>query len=173
MGLVSIGGFARLSRLSPKALRLYDELGLLVPAHVDAETGYRWYAPEQLDQARLVSSLRRVGVPLARIRDVLALAPATAAAEIRGYWTGAETEHAAQRVMIGNLVDQLEGRGTAMYEVAVREIPERSLLSLLRRVHQDEFEQQTRELFIHRLRAAASPGSRGSPGRRSRSTTGR
>ena len=54
--MVSIGEFSRLSRLSPKALRLYDELGLLVPARVDAETGYRWYADTQLDQARLVSA---------------------------------------------------------------------------------------------------------------------
>ena len=36
MSLVSIGEFAQASRLSPKALRLYDELGLLVPAHVEA-----------------------------------------------------------------------------------------------------------------------------------------
>src|SRR4051794_24786591 len=53
MDMVSIGEFSRLSRLSAKALRLYDELGLLVPAHVDAETGYRWYAITQLDHARL------------------------------------------------------------------------------------------------------------------------
>ena len=57
MGRVSIGEFSRLSRLSPKALRLYDELGLLVPDHVDATTGYRWYADTQLDQARLVALL--------------------------------------------------------------------------------------------------------------------
>ena len=81
MSLVGIGEFARLSRLSPKALRLYDELGLLVPAEVDAETGYRWYADTQLERARLVASLRRIRVPLARIRDMLALDPATAETE--------------------------------------------------------------------------------------------
>jgi DNA-binding transcriptional MerR regulator len=64
MSLVSIGEFARLSRLSPEALRLYDELGLLLPAHIDPDTGNRWYAATQLDQARLVASLRRTGVPL-------------------------------------------------------------------------------------------------------------
>jgi DNA-binding transcriptional MerR regulator len=42
--LMSIGEFARLSRLSAKALRLYDELGLLPPAQVDPGSGYRWYA---------------------------------------------------------------------------------------------------------------------------------
>jgi protein phosphatase len=39
--LMSIGEFARRSRLSPKALRLYDELGLLPPARVDEDSGYR------------------------------------------------------------------------------------------------------------------------------------
>jgi PPM family protein phosphatase len=41
MDLLTIGAFARASRLSPKALRLYDSLGLLRPAHVDEVSGYR------------------------------------------------------------------------------------------------------------------------------------
>jgi protein phosphatase len=67
MGLMGIGEFARLSRLSPKALRLHDELGLLPPARVDPGSGYRWYAAGQLSQARLVASLRQIGVPLTQI----------------------------------------------------------------------------------------------------------
>ena len=43
MELMSIGEFARLSRLSAKALRLYDELRLLPPARVDPDSGHRWY----------------------------------------------------------------------------------------------------------------------------------
>jgi len=82
IGLVSIGEFSRLSRLSPKALRLYDEFGLLVPDHVDPATGYRWYADTQLDQARVVALLRRIGVPLAQIRDMLALDPVSAAGRV-------------------------------------------------------------------------------------------
>ena len=73
MGLMGIGEFARLSRLSPKALRLYDELGLLPPARIDLDSGYRWYAGGQLDQARLVASLRQIGVPLAQIKVILGL----------------------------------------------------------------------------------------------------
>ncbi len=65
---LSIGEFARTSGLTPKALRLYDELGLLTPTRVDPFNGYRWYAPEQLDRARLVARLRLIGMPLARIR---------------------------------------------------------------------------------------------------------
>ncbi|MEV8633082.1 MerR family DNA-binding transcriptional regulator [Streptosporangium sp. NPDC051023] len=41
--LLTIGAFARAARLSPKALRLYDELGLLLPAAVDGDSGYRFY----------------------------------------------------------------------------------------------------------------------------------
>ena len=71
--LMTIGAFARASRLSAKALRLYDELGLLPPAWVDPASGYRFYAPAQLEQARLVAWLRRLGLPLARIREISAL----------------------------------------------------------------------------------------------------
>ena len=39
--LLTIGVFARRSRLSPKALRLYERRGVLVPAHVDEDSGYR------------------------------------------------------------------------------------------------------------------------------------
>jgi DNA-binding transcriptional MerR regulator len=42
-------------------------------ARVDPASGYRWYAPEQLEQARLVASLRQIGVPLAQITSVLSL----------------------------------------------------------------------------------------------------
>ncbi|WP_410591576.1 MerR family transcriptional regulator [Amycolatopsis sp. lyj-23] len=157
MTMVSIGEFSRLSRLSPKALRLYGELGLLVPARVDADTGYRWYATTQLEQARVVASLRRAGVPLARIRAILAREPAAAAEEVRAYWAEAEAEHAAQRVLVGRLVDHLHGKEPAMYEVDVRDIPERKLLSVVSRVSEDEFEAMTRELFIHRLRRSGVP----------------
>jgi PPM family protein phosphatase len=80
--VLTIGEFARASRLSPKALGLYDELGLLTPARVDPVSGYRLYEPGQLDRARLVAWLRRLGMPLARIRVVCDLAPAAAAAEV-------------------------------------------------------------------------------------------
>ncbi|QJY50461.1 MerR family transcriptional regulator [Pseudonocardia broussonetiae] len=63
---------ARASGLTVSALRFYDGAGVLGPAHVDPRSGYRSYAPEQLVVARLVASLRRVGMPLAGIREVLA-----------------------------------------------------------------------------------------------------
>ncbi|MER5603250.1 MerR family transcriptional regulator [Streptomyces sp. NPDC002265] len=107
MDLLTIGAFAKASRLSPKALRLYDELELLQPARVDPVTGYRYYAQAQLEQARLVAWLRRLGMPLAGIRRVCALGPADAAAEIRAYWARVEAETAARRDLAVFLADHL------------------------------------------------------------------
>ncbi|ANB05068.1 DNA polymerase III subunit beta [Streptomyces ambofaciens] len=68
----SIGETARDSGLGVSALRFYDRAGVLVPAWVDPVSGYRWYAPEQTDEARLLARLRRAGMPLADLRLVLA-----------------------------------------------------------------------------------------------------
>ncbi|MFD4600922.1 MerR family transcriptional regulator [Streptomyces sp. NPDC058464] len=109
MEWLTIGAFARASRLSPKALRLYDELDLLKPARVDPETGYRYYADAQLERARLVAWLRRLGMPLARIREVCALPPGSAAREVRAYWARVEAETAVRRDLAAFLVDHLSG----------------------------------------------------------------
>ncbi|MFJ9115859.1 MerR family transcriptional regulator [Streptomyces sp. NPDC102394] len=105
--MLTIGAFARASRLSPKALRLYDELDLLRPARVDPGTGYRYYAPAQLERARLVAWLRRLGMPLARIREVCALEPAAAAAAIRAHWADVEAQTALRRDLAAFLVEHL------------------------------------------------------------------
>ncbi|MFD9104149.1 MerR family transcriptional regulator [Streptomyces virginiae] len=68
----SIGEMARDSGLSVSALRFYDGAGVLVPDRVDPASGYRWYGPEQLAEARVLARLRRAGMPLADIRLVLA-----------------------------------------------------------------------------------------------------
>ncbi|WP_110944019.1 MerR family transcriptional regulator [Streptomyces niger] len=112
--LLTIGAFARASRLSPKALRLYDDLGLLRPARVDPLSGYRFYAEDQLERARLVAWLRRLGMPLARIRTVCDLTPAEAAADIAAYWAGVEADTVARRDLAAFLIDQLRGRDPAM-----------------------------------------------------------
>ncbi|MCX4963525.1 MerR family transcriptional regulator [Streptomyces sp. NBC_00654] len=113
-GLVTIGEFARLSRLSAKALRRYDELGLLRPALVDPENGYRYYGRAQVETARLVAWLRRVGMPLGRITAVVALDPGAAAAEIRAYWARVEAETAARRDLATFLIDHLSTEDVAM-----------------------------------------------------------
>ena len=70
--LVSIGEVARGSGLSVSALRFYDREGVLLPARVDPVTGYRWYADDQIELARLIAALRRVGLALPEVLTVLA-----------------------------------------------------------------------------------------------------
>jgi DNA-binding transcriptional MerR regulator/effector-binding domain-containing protein len=65
------GQFARAASLSVKALRVYHEMGLLVPMVVDPETGYRAYSPAQLTDAAIIRLLREVGVSLQDIHAVL------------------------------------------------------------------------------------------------------
>jgi len=131
---ISIGEFARRSRLSLKALRLYDERGVLVPARVDQASGYRYYGTAQLDQARLVVMLRQLQLPLAAIKELLACDPADAAARIAEHWSAAEAAHDARRDLADYLVNWLSGKRSVMYEVATRAMPERSLLCLKRNV---------------------------------------
>ncbi len=78
-GLTPIGGFARLARLTVKALRHYDAEGLLRPARVDPHSGYRYYRIDQVPVATTIAQLRALDVPLPVVREVLA-APDTAAA---------------------------------------------------------------------------------------------
>lgn len=110
--LLTIGDFARATGLTAKALRRYDELGLLRPARVDPFSGYRYYAGEQVERARLVRWLRRIGMPLAEVGRVCAryeTDPAGAARAIRAYWAGVESETAARRDLAASLVDRMKG----------------------------------------------------------------
>ena len=131
---MSIGEFAGRSRLSPKALRLYDELGLLAPARVDESSGYRFYSADQLERARLIASLRQLQVPLAQIKTIVGLEPAAAAERVSSFWQGAEAEHLAQRHLAIALVDRLNGKRSIMYDVHTRTLPARRLLCLKRHV---------------------------------------
>ena len=136
MAEIGIGEFARRSRLSLRALRLYDERGVLVPSRVDQASGYRYYDAAQLDQARLVVMLRQLQLPLTAIRELLACDPADAAARIAEHWRDAEAAHDARRDLADYLVNRLSGKRSVVYEVNTREIPERSLLCLKRNVDQ-------------------------------------
>ncbi len=70
--MFSIGEFARLGAVSVRTLRLYDEMGLLRPARVDQETGYRAYTPGQLGQLNRILALKELGLSLTQIRRMLA-----------------------------------------------------------------------------------------------------
>jgi protein phosphatase len=111
---MSIGDFARATGLTPKALRLYDEMGLVRPAEVDECSGYRYYRPDQLDRARLVARLRLVGMPLDRIRLVADSPPVSGAAEVLSYWRQVEADTSTRRALVSALVDALRTEETDM-----------------------------------------------------------
>lgn len=76
--LLTIGEFSRMTYLSVKALRHYHDLGVLAPAAVDPNSGYRCYAADQVTAGQVIRRLRDLGMPLDSIRAVL-LAPDLAA----------------------------------------------------------------------------------------------
>lgn len=133
--LLPIGRFAHLARLSPKALRLYGDLGLLRPAHVDPDSGYRYYQEEQLSQARLIGLLRQLEMPLERIARVLTLSESHAALEVEAYWRGVEHDRAAKARLAAYLGNYLEGKGKRMFDIQTRTVPEQKVLSVQRNVY--------------------------------------
>jgi DNA-binding transcriptional MerR regulator len=113
--LLTIGAFAARSRLSAKALRLYDRLGLLTPVHVDEVSGYRYYRADQVERARLVALLRQLDMPLALIAGVVEADGAEAADRLAAYWADVEARVAGQRALAEYLRGRLSGRSSEMY----------------------------------------------------------
>ena len=70
--MLRIGEFSKLSRISIRMLRHYDEIGLLRPVRIDAFTGYRYYGEDQLPLAGRIAALRDMGFGLSAISDILA-----------------------------------------------------------------------------------------------------
>jgi DNA-binding transcriptional MerR regulator len=121
MRLLSIGEFARLSFLTGRALRWYDELGLLKPAYTDEATGYRFYRSEQIVRANTIRELRFLEVPLEEIKRVLET-PALEPGVLHTHMKRLET----RRVQLGELTRQLQerlNRRTVMtYEVRLKTV---------------------------------------------------
>lgn len=139
--LLTIGVFAARARLSPKALRLYDRLGLLAPAYVDEASGYRYYRADQVERARLVALLRRLDMPLARIAEVVEAGGTAGADRLAAYWADAEARFASQRTLASYLRGRLSGRSSEMYGKFVIEtvdVPERVVLTETRHALPDE-----------------------------------
>ena len=114
------GRFGAAARLSPKALRLYAEQGLLVPARVDPATGYRYYAREQVPLARLIARLRQLDLPVARIAWLVTLSPEALVLELRS-WLRAQSDRLAEQTEIVEAVARhVEGSPSAA--AAVRDV---------------------------------------------------
>ena len=66
-----IGEFAQIAQVSGRQLRFYDQLGLLQPAHIDAQTGYRYYSIRQLPRLNSILALKELGLSLEQIGPLL------------------------------------------------------------------------------------------------------
>jgi DNA-binding transcriptional MerR regulator/effector-binding domain-containing protein len=69
--MYSIGDFSKITSLTVKTLRFYHEKGVLVPAHVDEQTNYRYYTESQVELARVITQLRGLDFSLADIAEIL------------------------------------------------------------------------------------------------------
>lgn len=148
MHMMSIGRFADATGLTVKALRHYDEIGLLTPAHVDPENGYRYYQPAQVEEAVTIRRLRALELPLDEIRSLLhadADAFRTGLAA-HGYHVAAET-HDRQMLLI-ELAAIVDGGG-APVELELAEEPELRLAGRIRHLHQDDVGEWIQQAVRH------------------------
>ncbi|HEU5441064.1 MAG TPA: MerR family transcriptional regulator [Ktedonobacterales bacterium] len=135
-GLVRIGDFSRLGRVSVVTLRHYDDLGLLKPAHTDPESGYRYYAVEQLPRLHRILALKELGFSLEQIAQLLRAE--VSAEQMRGMLvqkrSEIERELLAQQARLASVEARLrhierEGSGPAS-EVVLRPVAPQLVASL-------------------------------------------
>lgn len=121
--LMPIGRFARACRLGIKALRHYDDEGLLRPAFVDRATGYRYYARSQAREAVAIAMLRSLEVGLPAIRAILAAPPAQRARLLAAEGERQRAE-LARRARAVRAVERLAAAHELMpYAIALRREP--------------------------------------------------
>ena len=133
--MLRIGEFSKLSRISIRMLRYYDEMGLLVPETIDPFTGYRYYSETQLFTAGRINALKDMGFKLCD------------AAELLKRWEDRETlerclldqretarlqaEEAARRLrLLETAIERLRKDEPMKYDVTVKTIPERYVASV-------------------------------------------
>lgn len=125
--MFKIGDFSRLSRVSVRALRLYDQMGLIKPIHVDRFTGYRYYSAEQLSRLNQIVAFKDLGfsleqivkllsdkIPPDQIRGMLRLKQAEVEQLIEGEQTRLRRIEAR--------LQQIEQPGTSTYHVVLKQI---------------------------------------------------
>ena len=157
---MTIGDFSRATRLSAKALRFYHQAGLLEPASVDPDNGYRLYAPEQISDALVIRRLRALDMPVELVREVLAASQVVERNRlVAGHLARMETELERTREAVASLRGLLEHPEPSV-EVQLRTIPPTLALVVRGTIDRGElgdwYTAVTREL----TELASSPGIR-------------
>jgi DNA-binding transcriptional MerR regulator len=108
-GRIAIGDFSRMTHVSVTALRHYHEVGLLRPAEIDPDSGYRFYGPEQVKIAQVIRRFRDLGMPLEEIKAVLeAPDPAARNHVVAAHMRRMESQLAATQSVVTSLRSLLE-----------------------------------------------------------------
>ncbi len=130
--LIPIGRFSKVCRLTIPALRLYDELGLLRPAAVDPDSGYRYYSLAQAQDAERIRRLREVEMPLESIRALLAEHdPVAVRDRLEDHRRFLEERASAYEAALDSLDRLIELEGRIMeYEVKTRETVDQPIISV-------------------------------------------
>jgi DNA-binding transcriptional MerR regulator len=135
MSMFSIGEFSHITRVTPRQLRHYEELGLFRPEHIDPETGYRFYSAQQLPRLNRIMALKDLGLSLSQILRLLD--EHISAEEIRGMLMLRKAQ--IEQTLLSELdrvrsiesrLDQLEEQGELLDDVVLKAIPTRTFLSL-------------------------------------------
>lgn len=138
--MFKIGDFSRLSQVSVKALRHYDELGLLKPAYVDRFTGYRYYTAEQLPRLNRILALKDLGFPLAQLarllEDEMSPAQIWGMLQLRQAELQQHIEAEQARLMrVAARLRQLEQEGTmANYDVVLKRVESMTVVAMRKQV---------------------------------------
>jgi DNA-binding transcriptional MerR regulator len=138
---LTIGEFATLTRLTVKALRIYDASGLLRPAELDRANGYRRYDLAQVQTARLIGLLRSVDMSLADIAEFLrdiTIDTERAANRLDGQLRQLESRQSSRRLMVGHIHAIIRHKEPPMFEVHTRHVPAQRVMSIQRRLRADE-----------------------------------
>ncbi len=123
-----IGRFSKMTRLSVKALRHYDQIGLLVPASVDPESSYRYYESSQATRAEVIRTLRSLDMPLDRIAQVLdGTDRAAVLSEHRTHLSRTLDEYERRLSYIDRLMRGEDFVKT--YDISIKQVPEQSAAS--------------------------------------------
>lgn len=145
---LSSGEFARQTMLSQKALRIYDETGLLRPDQVDPHNGHRRYGAEQVQTGRLIRMLRGAEMPLAEIGQLLADLDKDrerAVTRLDEHLEALEARHTSRRFLVRHIHAILREEDQPMFPIQTRHVPAQRVMSMQRRLRAPETEGFVRE----------------------------
>jgi DNA-binding transcriptional MerR regulator len=162
--VLTIGEFARQTRLTAKALRIYDEIGLLRPVDVDPSNGRRRYGLGQVRTARLIGMLRAADLSLAEIGSLLADLDSNrdlATARLDQHLIELEARHTSRRFLIRHIHAILREEDRPMFPVRTRHVPAQRVMSIQRRLRApetDTFVEEAKAAFASHLDGTAPTG---------------